>query len=143
MEANKHYVIHGSLSLDEAVTKEEHDALSDRVDELETGETDIETRVTNLEKIEILTGEITDFTVPANSTRDINITFDKAFKKAPKVFTQLQTYPSASSMWWVDIAVYIINITTTGCKLRVFNENNAAAGSGDVIIMWAAINDGN
>lgn len=138
MEANKHYVIHGSLSLDEAVTKEEHDALSGRVDDLETGETDIETRVTNLEKQKIITGEIANIQVSSNSYKNVLFNFNHTFASPPKVFTQLETYPGATNpVDWDHVSAWVIVTTESNCMVRVFVNRGYDYNS--LVLKWVAI----
>lgn len=135
------YLFDDGLNKIEGTNKEDHDALDDRVDALESNDTIQDGRLTNLEKVRIITGTENNVSVGANSSTDITLTFDPAFAKAPKVFTQLETYPSASDpASWDHITVWVITTSTTQCLLRVFNNSGTSYSS--LVVHWAAIYDG-
>lgn len=79
-------------------------------------------RVTNL-------GEVS-----SNSTKDATITFSNTFSEAPKVVACIESSSTAYGMGRLTCAVH--SVTTTGCKVRVFNADTSGRSP---YIHWIAI----
>ena len=91
-------------------------------------------KITNqLEQMD--SGRITDLgEVSSNSTKDATVTFNRTFSEPPNVVVCLESSSTAYGFGRVMCGVH--SITTTGCKVRVFN---ADTGGRSPYIQWIAI----
>ena len=72
--------------------------------------------------------------VSSNSTKDATITFTSTFSEPPNVVACLESSSTAYGMGRLTCAVH--SITTTGCKVRVFNADTSGRSP---YIQWIAI----
>lgn len=72
--------------------------------------------------------------VSASSYSDLNITFNVTFKSVPIVVVGFNTTSTAGGFGRCSCAV--LNVTTTGCTVRVFNGDTTTR---EPAIRWIAI----
>lgn len=83
----------------------------------------------------ILSGEISqDNNIPANSYKDINVSFNHSYSSAPNVMATLLSTSTNIDTGLLNIT--IANITTNGFKARIFNTSNNQQQAG---FNWLAI----
>ena len=79
-------------------------------------------------------GEILGASTPAQSYKDFNVTFPKAFKDTPVVVATFQSTSTGAGFGSCNLAVS--NITTTGFRIRVFNDDSSTR---EPNILWLAV----
>lgn len=77
-----------------------------------------------------------DTNVPANGYKDVNITFGRTYSSAPTVVVGLASTSTASSFGRVNVVVKADSVTTTGCTIRLFNDDSSVRSPG---FRWIAI----
>lgn len=83
----------------------------------------------------IQSGAVT-ITAAANAFTEVNVTFSKTFSSMPIVVCGLKS--TTSSLAYNSLAMMVDNVTTTGFKLRVSNNNSTTFAPN---IQWIAINN--
>lgn len=84
----------------------------------------------------LLTGRVDNTNVTANSYSDVNISFGKTFDTAPAVIVTPESSSTGVNMGSVSFVVVTGSITTTGFKVRIYNNTNNQRG---LAFRWLAI----
>lgn len=79
-------------------------------------------------------GTITGSSVPANSYKDYNVTFNKSFSSAPIVTASFQSTSTAGAFG--NCTLGIVSTTATGFTVRVFNGDSSGRAPN---INWIAV----
>lgn len=91
---------------------------------------------TSLKGVVVDCGEADAGTVAANSTKDVDVTFNYTFLEPPIVVAVLQLSATEGVLAEVGVSLRAPGWTRTGCKLRFYNNT----GSGQTPdAFWVAI----
>lgn len=76
----------------------------------------------------IITGRVDNTSVAANSYADVNVSFGRTFSAVPNVLISPESGSTAVNMGSVSFALLTGSITTTGFKIRIFNNTSNSRG---------------
>lgn len=79
-------------------------------------------------------GRINNASTGAQVYKDFNVTFAKAFKNVPVVVACFESTSTGAGFGSCTVAVN--NVTTTGCKIRVFNSDSTTRAPH---LLWLAV----
>lgn len=79
-------------------------------------------------------GRLSNASTGAQAYKDFNVTFAKAFKNVPVVVACFESTSTGAGFGSCTVAVN--NVTTTGCKIRVFNSDSTTRAPH---LLWLAV----